>query len=65
MTHQEQNNSETAPSMAILKERMNDLLSGQTVQSIGLLRENEPVIQFESGTRLFVDSHSNIEISIT
>ena len=41
------------------------LLVGMRVRGIKRHRYGEVLIEFEDGTRLFVNSHSNLEFSIT
>ncbi len=48
-----------------LESRTNKLMKGKVVKSISVLKENEIVFFFEDGTRLFIDSESNLELSVT
>lgn len=44
---------------------MNDLLKSKTVARIFRNKEKEVVIEFEDGTRMFVDSKDKLEVSVT
>lgn len=48
-----------------LQIRANDLLIGLKVKSVLVLEKQEIVIEFEDGTRLYVDSRTEIDVSIT
>lgn len=45
--------------------RATELLAGKVAEAVTRHRENEVVIQFTDGTRLFVDSEKTLELSIT
>lgn len=48
-----------------LRQRVEKLLAGLTVKTVLQLTDKEIVVEFTDGTRLFVDSKTEIEISIT
>lgn len=48
-----------------LKKRINILLKGQIIQEVSILNNQEIVVFFKSGDRLFVDAESDLNISVT
>jgi hypothetical protein len=46
-------------------ERATEMLSGKVIVRVERHRDNELLIEFTDGTRLFVDSQDPIELSIT
>lgn len=45
--------------------KMSQILKGKVVKLCARHRSNEVVVIFEDGTKLFVDSSQDIEVSIT
>jgi hypothetical protein len=46
-------------------ERATEMLKGRSVRVVRRHREQELLIEFEDGTRLFIDSQTEIDLSIT
>ncbi len=47
------------------KKTLFSLIAGLRVKEVLSLKERELVIEFEDGTRLFIDSKTAIELSVT
>jgi hypothetical protein len=46
-------------------ERATALLHGKTILRVVRHRENQVLVEFEDGSRLFVDSQTPLELSVT